>query len=186
MRKELTGILLFFSSFGVLFAFINNFDHAKTFYSLWNPDKYFVSDTLIYDRTEDSDSDMSSPLTYYYGVLQENKTKGRVLSKNGGFIDSKVPVKYCILSKAILYDSDNKLGKPLSYESLNELLNTFLAFIWLPNLLYFIYLKSSRVRLKITLLALIGVYFVFFVYEIVTDFIIVKSIYSIVKPTIST
>lgn len=181
MRKAFTGILLFISSYGLLISFVYDFDQVKTFYSLWNPDKYFVSDTLIYDRIEDSDSEMSSPNTFYYGQLQKYKTKGRVLSKNGGFIDSKVPVWYCVISEQIFDNLDNKLGGPISFRFINIIFNTFIGFIWLPNLLYFIYLKSSRVKLRATLLALIGAYFVFFLYEIVTDFIIIKSIYSYIQ-----
>lgn len=178
MRKVFTGFLFFVSSYTLLIESVYDFSSAKTYYSLWNPEKYFVSDTLIYDRTEDSDSEMSSPATYYYGQLQKYKTKGRVLSRNGGFVDSKVSVKYCVLSSEIFYDSDNKVGGPFSFQFIDTIFNAYMVFIWLPNLIYFTYLQTMREKLKVILLLLIGLYFTFLFYEIITDFTVIKSIHS--------
>jgi hypothetical protein len=141
---------------GGLTSFVNvmkNFEYTKVFYASFYPDKYFYKDTLITNEVTNPSS--SGPNKTYYrfiGYSQFDSTKigvelsfSMVEDENNSFNRGKIPIWRSNITKMVWYRrEDNVFPKPFSIYMIDYWLGTIMSILFLPCLLYLIYLKKFK------------------------------------------
>jgi hypothetical protein len=147
MKKLLVLVFLAISSLNTLSEVIYDFDSVKTFYALFYPDKYFVKDYLIidHDRTVSITSDLGEDdFFYYHGILEYQKKNATVIALRD-VAKFKIPAWYCTLSGTAFWRTHiNFTMTPFSYNARDEFMRTLLFILWLPTLLYYLYLIFKK------------------------------------------
>jgi hypothetical protein len=147
-NMTISGFLLIFGTLAIGIELINDFDDPKILYSLFYPEKYLKADCLI-DTEHEAAGRSSCEGCYdmYYGSLEKYKIKTSVKARNSysyEYCKKGVPVWYCTLTKTAIWRTGETYNSPFEFESRNYLFNTIGLIIYLPNLLYYLYLKFKK------------------------------------------
>lgn len=147
MDISTSKVLLFFTSIGLIVSCLNGFNAEKTLYALYYPEKYFIKDTLQYTSEEvinAASETGSTELNWYFGILLKTNIHSEVAAYEHEAISNVLPVWYCTLTKSSQLRESEDLDSPFSFSRRSDQIATLLDLLWLPSLLYFIYLKRKK------------------------------------------
>jgi hypothetical protein len=118
--------------------------------------KYFYKDLLITNyKISPSSSGPNKTHYIFYGYCKSDSIKSRIeisfsIVEDGDkyFDQSNIPIWRTKLTNFVFYRNKNSFHKPFSYYMRNYWLGTIMSILFLPCLIYLIYLKKFK-KMKI-------------------------------------